>query len=32
MDDGSTRTVMQDAQMMVGLKVTVVNGQVSPAH
>jgi outer membrane lipoprotein SlyB len=32
MDDGSTRTVMHDAQMMVGQKVTVQNGQVSPAQ
>ncbi|HEY6353125.1 MAG TPA: hypothetical protein VIY30_01430, partial [Burkholderiaceae bacterium] len=32
MDDGSTRTVMQDAQMVVGQKVTVENGQVSPAQ
>ena len=32
MDDGSTRTVMHDTQMMVGQKVTVENGQVSPAQ
>jgi outer membrane lipoprotein SlyB len=32
MDDGSTRTVTQDAQMTVGQKVTVENGQVSPAQ
>jgi outer membrane lipoprotein SlyB len=32
MDDGSTRTVTQDAQLMVGQKVTVQDGQVSPAQ
>jgi outer membrane lipoprotein SlyB len=32
MDDGSTRTVMQNAQMMVGQKVTGANGQASPAQ
>ena len=32
MDDGSTRTLTQDAQLMVGQKVTVQNGQVSPAQ
>jgi len=32
MDDGRTRTVTQEGQMMVGQRVTVENDKVSPAQ